>query len=258
MAVTTLRWMMPTTAVAFGLTLTTMSAAYAGGPPLTLPFGTDKPDTRFELTGPGDHQDLEACPQPGRDAFVGMNTEETVDAAVTDPQGRPVTTFRVDVEENNGTGAELHPKTQGCFTVRVTPDPVTPVSAFPLTTTAWFWPDCRGGPATRCTIDAGQTENGTWGGDNDGDGFRILAPAGKRYAVTLTITSGQAAAILSVVDAAGDAIVSRKTGTGPDSRLTRTLKFTLPASGGPFFAKAEATQQGHAGRGTYTLALKPL
>ena len=246
------------TAAAFGLTLTTMSAAYAGGPPLTVRFGTNKPDTQFTLTGPSDHQDLKACAQPGRDAFVGMNTEETVDVAVTDPQGQPVTTYSVDVEENNGTGAELHFRTQGCFTVRVTPDPTAPGAAFPLTTTAWFQPDCRGGPATRCTIDAGQTENGTWGGDNDGDGFRILAPAGRRYAVTLTITSGQAAAILSVVDAAGDAIVSRKTGTGPHSRLTRTLKFTLPTSGGPFFAKAEATEQGHAGRGTYILTLKAL
>ena len=53
-------------------------------------------------------------------------------------------------------------------------------------------------------------------------------------------------------------IVSRKTGTGPELRLTRTLKFALPASGGPFFVKAEATQQGHAGRGTYALTLKPL
>src|SRR4051794_5254451 len=246
------------TTAAFGLTLTTMSAAYAGGPPLTLQLGTDKPDTRFTLTGQSDHQGLKACAQPGQDAFVGMVSDGTVEAAVTDPQGRPVTTFAAVGEDSDGHGAELHPKTRGCFTVRVTPDPATPGSAFPLTTTAWFWPDCRGGPATRCTIDAGQTENGTWGGDNDGDGFRILAPAGKRYAVTLTITGGQAAAILSVVDAAGDAIVSRKTGTGPHSRLTRTLKFTLPTSGGPFFAKAEATQQGHAGRGPYPPALKPL
>ena len=249
---------MLTAAAALGLTLTTMSAAYAGGPPLTLRFGTNKPDTQFTLTGPSDHQDLKACAQPGQDAFVGMVSDGTVEASVTDPQGRPLTTFAAVGEDSNGHGAELHPKTQGCFTVHVTPDPITPGSAFPLTTTAWFWPDCRGGPATRCTIDAGQTENGTWGGDNDGDGFRILAPAGKRYAVTLTIPGGQAAAILSVVDAAGDVIVSRKTGTGPHSRLTRTLKFTLPTSGGPFFAKAEATGQGHAGRGTYTLTLRPL
>ena len=249
---------MLTTAAALGLTLTTMSAAYAGGSPLNLQFGTDKPDTRFELTGPSDHQDLKACAQLGQDAFVGMVSDGTVEATVTDPQGRPVTTFAAVGEDSDGHGAELHPRTQGCFTVRVTPDPATPGFAFPLTTTAWFQPDCRGGPATRCTIDAGQTEDGIWGGDNDGDGFRILAPAGKRYAVTLTITGGQAAAILSVVDAAGDAIVSRKTGTGAASHLTRTLKFALPASGGPFFAKAEATEQGHAGRGTYTLTLRAL
>jgi hypothetical protein len=52
-------------------------------------------------------------------------------------------------------------------------------------------------------------------------------------------------------------IVGRETGTGHRSRLTRTLKLTLPASGRPFYVTAQATGQGHAGRGTYDLTLKP-
>jgi len=186
-----------------------------------------------------------------------MASDGAVDAVITGPTCRQTGKFSVPSDDTSGTGAELHPKGDGCFNIRVTPSTFDPSQPFPIDSTAWFWPDCRGGPATRCTIAAGKTKAGTWGGDNDGDSFAIEAPGGRRYAVTLTITSGQAAAILSVLDGAGNVIVSRKTGTGPQSRFTRTLKFTLPASGGPFYVNARATEQGHAGRGTYDLTLKP-
>ena len=187
-----------------------------------------------------------------------MASDGAVDAVITGPTCRQTGKFSVPSDDTSGTGAELHPKGDGCFNIRVTPSPNDASQYFPINSSVWFWPDCRGGPATRCTIAAGKTKAGTWGGDNDGDSFAIEAPGGRRYAVTLTITSGQAAAILSVLDGSGNVIASRKTGTGSQSRLTRTLKFALPASGGPFYVKAQATPQGHAGRGTYDLTLKPL
>jgi hypothetical protein len=241
---------------ALGLALTATSA-YAGGTPINIPFGTTQPDTHFQLTGPSDFQDLKACSPQEQDAYVGMVSQGIVDAVITDAAGRQTGKFSAVSDDTEGTGAELHPKGNGCFNIRVTPSPNDASQYFPINSSVWFWPDCRGGPATRCTIAAGKTKAGTWGGDNDGDSFVIEAPAG-RYAVTLTITSGQAAAILSVLDGSGNVIVSRKTGTGPQSRLTRTLKFALPVSGGPFYVNAEATGQDHAGRGTYDLTLKPL
>ena len=163
---------------ALGLALTATSA-YAGGTPINIPFGTTQPDTHFQLTGPSDFQDLKACSPQEQDAYVGMVSQGIVDAVITDAAGRQTGKFSAVSDDTEGTGAELHPKGDGCFNIRVTPSTHYPSQHFPINSSVWFWPDCRGGPATRCTIAAGKTKAGTWGGDNDGDSFVIEAPAGK-------------------------------------------------------------------------------
>ncbi len=51
-----------------GLTLIAVNKAEAGEAPLYLSYGTNEPDTGFQIIGPSDFQDLKAYAQAGQDS----------------------------------------------------------------------------------------------------------------------------------------------------------------------------------------------
>src|SRR4051794_38571221 len=202
----------------------------AGGPPLDVPLLTPNPDlqgqvptdTTFSIVGPDDYQDLKFTAAAGMDYWVGIGTDWTGHMQAFDPAGNLFASGEFfgagDADEEQG-GFELHAQAAGAYTVRVWLDGDYPASGY-----AWFWPDCRGGPATRCTIAPGKAQVGSWGDTWEDDSFVIKAPPG-RYAATLTITSGQYLARLQLLNGRGQVLLQKQTGLAGTNRFTRTVPF---------------------------------
>ena len=124
----------------------------------------------------------------------------------------------------------------------------------------WVYPDCRGGPATKCAIAPGQTAKASLGGSNDDDAYVVKATAGKRYVANLEVANRDGpstSAELNLVDGKGEVVQTVLTGAHADQRNKATMKFVLPASDGPFYLQAQpppATAYNY--RGTFTLSLQ--
>ena len=231
------------------------TAAWAAGPPIEIPVGEDKPDAKFQLTGPADVQELKVKAVAGSDLFLGLGTYDELHAQVFDPHGKLIKSFdsyaRSDASGEQG--AELHPLVSGYYTLRVKGS--TYADSYPQDSWAWAYPDCRGGPATACTIAPGKTREASFAGSNDDDAYVIKVTPGRRYVATLRI-AGTYYAVFSLVDGKGRTIASQGTGLGPQRRFTATLKFVLPKTGGgPFLLRASPTDRADRGRGRFTLSL---
>ena len=57
--------------------------------------------------------------------------------------------------------------------------------------------DCRGGPATRCKLAAGQEVGGYFNFTDDKDWRRVAAKAGRRYTVVMTVGISGSLAVLN-------------------------------------------------------------
>jgi hypothetical protein len=240
------------------------SAALAGGPALPVPLGRPAPDpalsrrmdsdVAFSAAGPDDYQDLVLKAEAGKDYWLGLSATYGVRVEVRDPAGGLVAS-RAIASDNRGDeqqdGLELHARAAGTYVARVW---VLGSDGYPASTYAWFWPDCRGGPRTGCSIRPGRTEAGSWGGRSDGDGFVVEAPPG-RYRVTLANTCCETLTSIALLDGRGRTLASHGTRRSGPGRGTRSFGFTLPAEGGPYLLKAAANPSVPDTRGTYTLSL---
>lgn len=232
--------------------------AQAGGPPITVPIDAAAPDAAFQLLGPADFQDVTVQAPAGTDFFVGVGTDRGVSVRVTGPGGVPLPSGSFDVRSDGDDaegGVEVHAKDAGAYDVRVVPANPTAID-YPLDAFAYAWPDCRGGAGTRCTITPGKTKDGTFGAAFDEDWLLLRARPGVRYLATLAIT-GTYQASFALVDRTGRALAGRLTGLSGDRRFVATFPFVLPRTGGPYYLTAVASDRSHAGRGRYTVTVRP-
>src|SRR3954451_12859218 len=165
--------------IAVGLALA--PEAQAAGVPVTLPIVDNSPGTNFTLSGPTDVAQFKINATAGQDLFVGLQTWYNLRMQVLDPNGKLLRRFDSNgyqdtpVEE----GVEVHARVGGTYTVRVTGGEYI---QYPYTEpTIWAFPDCRGGPATKCAVAPGQTAKASFGGSNDDDAYALKATPGKRY-----------------------------------------------------------------------------
>jgi hypothetical protein len=246
-------------ALLIGAGLVQAPEARAGGVPTNLPIGENLPDTHFRLTGPTDVAEFKLNATAGKDLFVGLQTWYELRMEILDPNGKLLKTFDANGEEDFPVeeGVELHPLVSGSYKVRVAGQPGGYVKYPYEDPTVWAYPDCRGGPATKCAIAPGKTAAATFAGSNDDDAYVVKAPAGKRYTATLHVDSPYPySAHFNLVDGQGEVLASQDTGLGPARRNTATLKFVLPGSGGPFILQARpAPNPSHNLRSRFTVSL---
>jgi hypothetical protein len=251
-----MRLALPAAATA-ALTLAAGLAA-ANEVPVHVPVGAYPRETPFGLAGPSDEAVLRVRAKAGADYFLGLGTHADLLAELHAPDGTLLRAFRADASGGDvgESGAELHAPVTGVYTLRVSVIDARFLGPahYPLDADAWAYPDCRDGPATRCTIAAGKTKAGVIGGSNDDDAFRVIAEPGRRYLASLTIADTHAAG-LALVDARGRVLVGRGTGVGPAREDRADIRFVLPTSGGPYFLRTLASSLSHGGRGRYELTL---
>src|SRR3954452_5620335 len=247
-------------ALLIGAGLALAPEARAAGVPVTLKIGDNVPETHFRLTGPTDVAQFTLKAAAGQDLFVGLQTWYNLRMQVLDPNGKLLRTFDANgyqdtpVEE----GVEVHARVGGTYTVRVTGGDYI---KYPYTDpTIWAYPDCRGGPATKCAIAPGQTAKATFGGSNDDDAYALKATPGTRYTATLQVADRDNTLYFSdlkLVDGKGEVVQTQATGAGSAKRNKAVMKFVLPASGGPFFLQANPhPASSYNYRGTFTLSLQ--
>ena len=229
--------------------------------PTNLEVGENAPDTEFQLSGPADVAEFKLKATAGVDLFVGIGTFQELDLKLFDPNGKLLKSFfaaggiDTPVEE----GVELHPTVSGTYTVRVAGDPNGAVN-YPTDGAVWAYPDCRGGPATKCTIAPGNTKRASLAGSNDDDAYAIKAPAGRRYTATLQVANRDNTLYftdLNLVDGKGGVVASQLTGAGAARRNKATLNFVLPSTGGPFYLQVHPRPASSFNlRGSFTLSLQ--
>lgn len=202
-----------------GLALWT-TTAHADSAPVEIQAGDGTPAAGYDLYGaPGVAQFFFKTVY-GADYAVAIGYDlGNSTAQLFAPDGALLGTFGADMYEGDAS-IELHNATGGYYTLKVTSDDAGSV---------WVWTDCRGGPATRCTIAPGKTKAGTVASHVDQDTFLIKAPAGRTYTASVSSPDG-AATILDVVSKKGRVLISRR-------GLSSTLRFKLPTSGGPYFLR---------------------
>ena len=174
--------------IAAGLALA--PEARAAGVPVTLPIVDNSPGTNFTLSGPTDVAQFKINATAGKDLFVGVDTYTYLNLEVFDPNGKLVRSYPIygNTDDTAEEGVELHPTVSGTYTARVAGNSDGSVG-YPTDASIWVYPDCRGGPATKCAIAPGQTAKATLGGSNDDDAYVVKAPAGKRYVATLQVAN---------------------------------------------------------------------
>ena len=156
-------------ALLIGAGLALAPEARAAGVPVQLNVVDNAPGTGFTLTGPTDVAQFTFKAAAGQDLFLGLGRWYDLRVEVLDPSGKPFKTYDAGNGSSDLTeeGVELHARLGGTYTVRVTGgEDVEYPYADP---TIWVYPDCRGGPATKCAIAPGQTAKATFGGSNDDD-----------------------------------------------------------------------------------------
>jgi hypothetical protein len=193
---------------------------------------------------------------------VGLWTWYELRMEILDPNGKLLKTFDANGEEDFPVqeGVELHPLVTGSYTVRVAGQPGGDVR-YPYTEpTVWAYPDCRGGPATKCAIAPGQTAKATLGGANDDDAYVLKATPGKRYIANLEVANDNESLYftdLNLVDGQGEVVQTKMTGAHADRRNKATMKFVVPASGGPFYLQIQPRPSpSNAYRGSFMLNLQ--
>jgi hypothetical protein len=249
-----------TAALLIAAGLTQAPEARAAGVPVQLKVVDNAKGTGFSLSGPTDVAQFTFKAAAGQDLFLGLERWYDLQAEILDPSGKPFKTYDAAAGSSDLTeeGVELHPRVGGTYTVRVRGGDYI---QYPYTDpTIWVYPDCRGGPATKCAIAPGQTAKATFGGSNDDDAYVVKAPAGKRYTATLQVANRDETLYFSeirLVDGKGEVVQSQLTGAGPAKRNKAIMKFVLPASGGPFFLQANPhPASSYNYRGTFTLSLQ--
>src|SRR4051794_10110763 len=244
--------------IAAGLALA--PEAQAAGVPVTLKIVDNATGTNFTLSGPTDVAQFKINATADQDLFVGLQRWYDLRLEILDPNGKPFKTYDAPAGSSDLTeeGVELHPRVGGTYTLRVTGGDYI---QYPYTDPKiWVYPDCRGGPATKCAIAPGQTAKATFGGSNDDDAYVVKAPAGKRYTATLQVADRDETLYFSdlkLIDGQGEEVQTAATGAGPAKRNKAIMKFVLPASGGPFYLQPhprQATSYNY--RGTFTLTLQ--
>jgi hypothetical protein len=228
----------------FGLVFAAKGASSAGAP-VEIQAGDGTPAVSYDLYGaPGTAQFFFKT-VPGADYAVGIGYSlGNSTAQLFAPNGSVLGTFGDNMYEGDAS-IELHGASGGYYTLKVTSDDEGSV---------WVWTDCRGGPATKCTIAPGKTKAGTVASHVDQDTFLIKAPAGRIYTASAGSPDG-AATILDVVSKTGRILVSRR-------GLSSSFRFKLPLSGGPYFLRVsgyvayETGGQTGTDTGHYSLTLK--
>ena len=245
--------------IATGLALA--PEARAGGVPVTLPIVDNSPGTNFTLSGPTDVAQFKINATAGKDLFVGVDTYTYLNLEVFDPNGKLVRSYPINgnTDDTAEEGVELHPTVTGTYTARVAGDSDGSIG-YPTDASIWVYPDCRGGPATKCAIAPGQTAKASLGGSNDDDAYVVKATAGKRYIANLEVANRDETLYfsqLNLVDGKGEVVQTVLTGAHADRRNKATMKFVLPASDGPFYLQVEPTPaSAYKFRGTFTLSLQ--